>query len=139
MDGSHLFTFYDWDGFHGGFQNFEGLVDINGNKRNTYYAFRLASRGLLGCRPTYQSTANNGALLAITTKDTAGAIYLLVTNDGAGALTVDANLSALKTTGVGTQWEFSSAHLDTIVGTPSLVGGHVTFTIPGNGIVLLKF
>jgi len=139
VDGSHLFTFYDWDGFHGGFQNFEGLVDVNGNKRNTYYAFRIASRGLLGCRPTYQSTANNGGLLAITTKDTAGAIYLLVTNDGAGALTVDANLSALKTTGVGTQWEFSSAHLDTIVGTPSLAGGHVTFTIPGNGIVLLKF
>jgi len=139
VDGSHLFTFYDWDGFSGGFQNFEGLVDINGNKRNTYYGFRLASRGLTGCRPTFQSTASNSNLMAITTKDAANAVYLLVTNSSSGALTVDANLSALKMTGTGTQWEFSAAHLDTIVATPSLSAGHVVFTIPGNAAVLLKF
>src|SRR5918996_808849 len=54
IDGSHLFTFYDWDGFNGGFQNFEGLVDRNGVKRSSFYATRLGTRALQGCKTTYQ-------------------------------------------------------------------------------------
>jgi hypothetical protein len=50
-----------------------------------------------------------------------------------------ANLSALITSGTGTQWEFSSANNDAIVGSPTLSNGMVTFTIPANGTELLKF
>jgi hypothetical protein len=80
IDGSHLFTFYDWDGFSGGFQDFEGLVGPTGTKRLSFYALRMGIRGLGGCRPTYQSNASSGNLLAITTRDTLGYTYLLVTN-----------------------------------------------------------
>lgn len=139
IDGSHLFTFYDWDGFSGGFQNFEGLVDKDGNRLATYYAVRLANRALVGCRPTFQSTTSNSNLMAITTRDTSGNYYLLVTNASASAVyTVDANLSALATSGTGTRWEFSVANRDVVVGTPSLSGGHVTFDIPGSAAVLVK-
>jgi hypothetical protein len=140
IDGSHLFTFYDWDGFHGGFQNFEGLVDSTCAKRATFYAFRLASRGLLGCKPTYQSTASNSNLLAITTRDASGKVYLLVTNSASHtSYTVDANLSALLTSGSGTLYQFDATHLDVVNGNPILSNGHVTFTIPGTAAILISF
>lgn len=138
IDGSHLFTFYDWDGFNGAFQNFSGLVMRDGSRREGYYAFRLAIRALKGSRPTYQSTTNNASLMALTTKDATGT-FLLVTNGGTKALTVDADLSALITSGTGTMWQYSAGYMDVVVGNPTLSNGHVIFTIPGTAAVLLKF
>jgi hypothetical protein len=138
--GSHMFTFYDWDGFHGGFQNFEGLVDRDGNKRSSYYAMRLANRALVGCRPTYQATVSDTRLLAIATTDGSGAVYVLVTNsDVKRPVTVDLDLSALRTSGTGTQWQYDAQHPDVVVGEPSLTNGHITFTIPGTSAMLFKF
>jgi hypothetical protein len=140
VDGSHLFTFYDWDGFHGGFQNFQGLVAADGTKRTSYYAFRLAVRALQGGRPTYESRTSTDSLLALTTEDVAGSLYLLLANSAAEtSYTVDADLSALRTTGAGTMWLFDATHPDVIVATPALAEGHVTFDIPGTAAVLLKF
>jgi hypothetical protein len=140
VDGSHLFTFYDWDGFSGGFQNFQGLVGPTGARTASYYALRLAVRALNGCRPTYQSVTSTGNLLAITTTDTAGHVDLLVTNSAAKtSYTVDANLSALRSSGTGTQWQFDATHLDVVTGNPTLNAGHVTFTIPGTAAMLLRF
>jgi hypothetical protein len=140
VDGSHLFTFYDWDGFPGGFQNFQGLVAADGTKRMSYYAFRLAVRALQGERPTHESTTSTDNLLAITTEDAAGSLYLLVANSAARtSYAVDADLSALRTTGTGTMWQFDATHQDLIVATPALADGHVAFEIPGTAAVLLKF
>jgi hypothetical protein len=140
IDGSHLFTFYDWDGFTGAWQNFEGLVDINGARRNTFYGVRLANRALAGCRATYQSTTSNSNLMAITTQDASGNLYLLVTNSARKtSYTIDADLSALLSNGSGTMWEFSSANLDVVVGNPVLSNGHVLFDIPGSAAILIKF
>lgn len=138
--GSHLFTFYDWDGFSGGFQNFQGLVGPTGTKLASFYALRMGTRALNGCKATYQSTANNSNLLAITTKDAAGKVYLLVTNSAANtSYTVDANLSALLSSGTGTLYQFDSTHNDVVNGSPVLSNGHVTFTIPGTAAILIKF
>ncbi|HET6313399.1 MAG TPA: hypothetical protein VFH60_06150, partial [Chloroflexia bacterium] len=138
--GSHLFTFYDWDGFAGGFQNFQGLVGPTGTKLASFYALRMGTRALNGCKATYQSTANNSNLLAITTKDAAGSVYLLVTNSAANtSYTVDANLSALLSSGTGTLYQFDSTHNDVVNGSPVLSNGHVTFPIPGTSAILLKY
>ena len=140
VDGSHLFTFYDWDGFHGGFQNFQGLVAADGTRRMSYYAFRLAIRALQGGRPTHESTTSSGDLLAITTEDAAGGLYLLVANSAARTrYAVDADLSGLRMTGTGTMWQFDATHQDVIVANPALADGHVPFEIPGTAAVLLKF
>jgi len=64
---------------------------------------------------------------------------VIMCNTGARAVTADVNVSALKSIGTGTQWEYSSAKLDAIVANPVLNNGHVTVTIPGNGTTLLKF
>jgi len=138
--GSHVFTFYDWNGFSGGFQNFQGLVDINGNKRASYYALRMAVRALLGSRQTYATTTGTSNLTAITARDSAGSTYLLLTNTAASTTyPVDADLSAIVTSGTGTMWQVDATHNDVIVGSPALSGGHVSFSIPAQAGVLLKF
>jgi hypothetical protein len=72
--GSHLFTLYGWKGFSGGFQNFQGLIDGAGNRLSSYYALRMATRALNGCKPTYQSTSTQGNLTATRRKTPPGRI-----------------------------------------------------------------
>ena len=138
--GSHLFSLYDWSGFSGGFQNFQGLINGSGTRLSSYYALRIATRALVGCRPTYQSTSTQGNLTAITTKDASGAYYVLIANNaGNTSYTTTVDLSALKTTGAGTEWQYDATHNDVIVATPSLSAGKVTVTVPGTSAILLKF
>jgi hypothetical protein len=138
--GSHLFTFYDWNGFSGGFQNFQGLIAADGTKRASYYTLRMAIRALLGSRPSYSSTTSNSNLTAITTRDAVGSVYLLVTNTAANTTyPVDADLSALVTSGTGTMWQVDGTHNDVVVANPSLSNGHVGFSISGQAGALLKF
>ncbi|MDQ3006534.1 MAG: hypothetical protein M3R47_14270, partial [Chloroflexota bacterium] len=132
--GNHIFSMYDWNTWGSGFIAGPGA---NGTKLPGYYAVRIAVRGLGPCRPTYNAAHSVNGLLAIVTKDSAGAVYLLV-NGGSGALTAD--LSALKTSGTGTMWKFDATNNDVIVGSPVLSNGRVTFTAAGSGgTVLLKF
>ena len=115
------------------------MVDINGGKRASFYALRIGTRALNGCKTTYQSTASNSNLLAITTRNAGGQIFLLVTNSSKTSYTVDANLSALITSGTGTMWQYDATHLDVIVGNPVLNNGHVTFIIPGTSAILIRY
>jgi hypothetical protein len=136
IDGSHLFTFYDWAGF----ANFQGLVGPTGTKLASFYAFRMGIRALNGCKTTYQSTTSDSDLLAITTEDTAGRLYLLVTNSARRtSYSVTADLSALIMSGQGTMRQFDAMHDDVIVATPTLNNGQVTFTIPGTAAILITF
>lgn len=138
IDISHLFTFYEWDGFTGGFQNFTGLINNDG-KHLGYYGMRNVCRALQGGRAMFQSTCSNTNMMAMTTRDDAGNIYLIAINTGAGTLNVTANLSALISSGTGTMWLFDATHNDVVTGSPALSSGLVTFSIPGNASVVLKF
>jgi len=132
--GSQIFSLYDFD------TTPVGLISYNGEHRPAYYAMRIGIRALQGCRPTYQSTTSSSSLLAITTRDTAGNTYLLVTNqDNATWYGVDADLSSLMTSGSGKVWQFDAGHMDTVIGSSMLKNGHVTFTIPANSAILLEF
>jgi hypothetical protein len=115
-------------------------VDKNGLKRSSFYAMRIGTRALQGCKTTYQSVTSHSNLLAITTRDASGNIYLLVTDSAANtSYTVDANLSALITSGTGTMWQYDSTHPDVIVGSPVLNNGYVSFTIPGTSAILIRY
>src|SRR5258708_20853987 len=119
--GSHIFTLYDWDGFSGGFQNFQGLINGAGTRLSSYYALRIATRALNGCKPTYQSHSTQSNLTAITPKNAAGPYSLLIATNAANtSYTTTVNLSALKSTGTGTEWQYNATHNDGVVGTPSL-------------------
>jgi hypothetical protein len=135
-----MFAFYDWDGFSGGFQNFQGLVDAAGNRVSSFYALQMGTRALNGCKATFRATASNSNLLAIATRDAAGHVYLLALNLSANtSYTVDADLSQLLASGTGTEWQYDDTHNDVVVATPTLSAGHVSFTIPGTAAVLLEF
>ena len=137
--GSNIFALYDWDTQSQG--PLQGLVAGNGKRTVSYYAFRLGIRALQGCRPTYRSTTGNSNLMAITTKDEEGNIYLLVSNqDKINSYNVDADLSALL---IGPSraatWQFDAFHMDELVTNAALSNGHVTFTIPSEAALLFKF
>jgi len=132
--GSHFFSLYDFS------TKPLGLIDYNGKRRADYYAMRMGIRALQGCRPTYQSLTNNSHLLAITTKDAKGNIYLLITNqDNNNAYTVNADLSRLLTSGHGTIWQFDAAIWDAIAGHSVLENGKVQLKVPASGALLVKF
>lgn len=131
--GSHIFSLYDYD------KQFTGLIDYKGQHRPAYYAIRMGIRALQGCRPTYKSVVDRKSLHAITTVDKDHNLYLLITNeDSKNYYDVNANLSALRTSGEATMWEFGAAHMDTVAGQPTLTKGHIQFTLPSNGAVLIK-
>ncbi len=132
--GSDIFSLYDFD------TTPTGLIRYTGVPRTDYYALRMGIRALQGCRPTYQSMTNTNALLAITTKDTSGNLYLLMTNQNSKAnYSVTANLSSLLLNSTGTVWQFDTAHMDTVTGKQSVQNGQATFTIPASGALLIKF
>jgi hypothetical protein len=138
VTGAQIFSLYDWgSGYTSGI--IHGSYPAAEAYQPGYYAMRLTARGLCCGRNTYQTTSNISNLLSVVTKDSAGHYYLIACNSGSPGVTVTADLSALITTGTGTQWEFSSANNDVIVGSPSLSGGKVTFSIPSNATELLKF
>jgi hypothetical protein len=99
----------------------------------------MSTRALQGCRPTYQATEDNRYLVAIAAKDESGDLYFIVTSSSQNSIDVDVDLSAHLTSGTGTMYEFSSAYLDEVVGTPELANGHLNFTIPGHASILLEF
>jgi len=136
IDGSHLFTFYDWSGA----QPFQGLVSPTGTRLASFFAFRMGIRALNGCKITYQSTTSQQDLLAITTRDAGGALSLLVTNGARKTShTVKADLSALLMNGTGTMWQFDATHNDDVVGQVMLSNGSVTLTIPAMAAILIRF
>jgi hypothetical protein len=138
VTGAQIFSLYDWGSgytsglIHGSYPSAEVYEP-------GYYAMRLAARALVGGRPTYQVTSSVRNVISVVTKDSAGHYYLIACNSGSPGVTLTADLSALIASGTGTQWEFSSAHYDAVVGSPALVNGQVTFSIPANATELLKF
>ncbi len=138
VNGAELFSLYDWgSGYASGAVH--GSYPAAESYQPGYYAMRIAARALVGTRPTYQVTSSVRNLISLVSKDSSGHYYLLACNSGSPGVTMTADLSALITTGTGTQWEFSSANNDVIVGSPTLSNGKVTFSIPANGTELLKF
>ena len=140
VDSSHIFSFYNWNGFKGfSGGTFQGLVDVNGTRLTSFYAMQMGNMALNGAKPTYQTTVVPAHVMAITTRNTNGSINLLVTNNGTSALTLTANLSALKTTSTGTQYQYDATHNNVVVASPALVNGRVTFTIPKAAAMLFVF
>jgi hypothetical protein len=100
----------------------------------------MGIRALNSCKTTYQSMTSDRNVLAITTKDAAGMMHLLVTNSSSEtSYKVNADLSALITSGTGTMWQFDATRNDVIVGHPTLSNGHITFTIPDTAAILISF
>ena len=135
VHGSHIVNLYDAP-------NRAYLIAKDGTRRVTYYALRMGIRALQGGRTTYQSIASTPDLMAFTTRDRDGSVCLLVVNSSTTtAHRVDADLAGVvgDRHRTGTQWEFSAAYADDVVDRPVVRNGHVTFGVPAEAGVLLRF
>ncbi len=128
IEGATIFGMYDWG-------SFSGLLDASRDKSETYYAYRLAARGLIGAKDRlhYQVDSLNGQVMATTN---GSSIYLLLINAGA---TLSVNVSALDVwAGQAKVYEYSAAYKDEVVDTPTIWAGAFSFTAPAEGVSLVE-
>lgn len=146
VEGATVFNMYDWDTSPGG--NY-GLVDLQDDGAGGatrvysegYYAYRLLSRGLVGGKERLAHAAGGfmGGTRTRVTRDAAYVYVIVLRHNLAVTASIDVDLTALGT-GSGTVevWEYSAAHKDSLVTTPTMTGGHVSFSAPANGIALVQ-
>ncbi|MHC5033884.1 MAG: hypothetical protein ACYTFZ_02455 [Planctomycetota bacterium] len=134
VDGSHVFSLYDWG-------NMWGLVHGDGTRTPSYYAMRLACRALQGGRPTFETTCESEDLLAITTKDADGGVNLLMANSSPWtAYQVTADLSSLLSGGRGSVRQANAEVYDEVIGQVELTDdGACRVEVPAQSAVLLQF
>jgi hypothetical protein len=131
--GTHIFSMYNWGDSD---RWCRGLIDDDGTRRDGYYGFRLAARGVGGARTGYETTADSAKFIVATTVDDGGAIYVTMVNIGVGA-TVNVDVSALISSGTATHWEYSASNMDVVVGNPTVSNGLVTINVPSTSASLL--
>ncbi|NET38797.1 MAG: hypothetical protein F6K19_43590 [Cyanothece sp. SIO1E1] len=128
VDGSHIFSLYDW----GRTGEFEGLVNAKGDRRLSYYAFRMGIRALQGGRDVLLTTSSSPDLMAIATQDDQGKISLLIVNSNSVEHSVKASIPTLKTQRKATIWEFSETILDAIIAETHIKAGSISFQVPAH-------
>lgn len=131
LDISQIFCFYDWN------NTMTGLIDKDGNKTETYYAFRLMIRGLQGAKDTYATSTSDTNIEVISSK---GANYLniIAFNTTNFTYNIEADVSAHIGSGIANVWEYGETNKDVLVATPSISNGLFTFSVPASGIVLAQ-
>jgi hypothetical protein len=134
VEGVTLFGMYDWG-------SFSGLLDTSRNRSETYYAYRLMIRGLKGGKDRLEFVSSGlgaGARVTITTGG--GKVYVAILNSGAtplaGILVDLADLGVAD--GSVSVFEYSSAHKDALVATPSLAAGQFSVDAPARSILLAE-
>jgi hypothetical protein len=108
VDGSHLFSLYDW----GRKGDFKGLIDAEGDRRLSYYALRLGIRALQGGHPVLHSLVSNPNLTVIATQVDPDHLAVLMVNDLPQTIPADLDFSAFATAGQVKLWEFSRRTTD---------------------------
>ena len=132
--GSHLFSLYDWGQSNG----FEGLINAQGDRTLSYYAFRMAIRALQGGRDVLQITTSDPNLTALATQSDSSTIFLLLVNTEAGDRTIEANIPVLDPQAEVTSWEFSQTKLDTITQDTNVNGSLLSFQMAANSSRLIR-
>lgn len=124
--GSHIFSLYDW----GRKDGFVGLVSAEGDRRPSYYAFRMGIRALQGGRPVFLTTTSSTEVMAMTTQDEQQHVYVLLVNNSAEPQVVQAHVSSLVRQGTAMLWEFSEQVQDEVIDEKTVTDGTVTMEMP---------
>ncbi len=136
--GSHIFSLYDW-GRNG---DVEGLIEAEGDRRLSYYAFRMGIRALQGGKAFLASTSSSSEIATIATRDEYDQVYILMVNDQSTPHKVKLDVSqlgsAIDLASEATLWEFSESNFDQVVAYPPLDQGLVVLTIPAQSSLLIQ-
>jgi len=121
--GSDVFSMYTWGAA-------EGLVADNGAKSETYYAFKTFLLGTQGGKPQYAVDGNSNSSLSVLASSDASGFFLTFLNTGSSAVAVTADVSAHRSSGVGTVTEYSSANKAVVIGDAVVSSGKLNVTVP---------
>jgi hypothetical protein len=131
IQGVNIFAFYDWGGV-------SGLVQADGTKTETYYAYRLMTRGLVGGKERLDHTTSGlgAGTRTMATRD-AQYVYVVVLRDSVGMTgTLSVDMTAIGSgSGTVTVWEYSAANKGVVV---EMTDAAFSFTVPANGIALAQ-
>lgn len=129
VDGSHLFSLYDW----GRSGDFEGLIDAEGDRRLSYYAFRMGVRALQGGHTVLPAALSNENVMAIAAQ-TDQTLNLLIINSLPTAQTVRITFPTEGLQPAADVREFSASALDEVVEVVDLeihdMEAEVTISLP---------
>jgi hypothetical protein len=146
VEGVTVFNMYDWSTAVG--EDY-GLVDLQddgdgGADRvytESYYAYRLMTRGLVGGKERLDHTAGgfSGNTRTMVTRDGQYVYVLVLRNDVGETGMVSVDMTAI---GGGsstvTVWEYSAENRDIVVETPTMSAGQFSFAIPADGLSLAR-
>jgi hypothetical protein len=146
VEGVTVFNMYDWDTSAGGDY---GLVDLQGDGQGgalrayteSYYAYRLVTRGLVGGKERLEHAAAgfSDATRVMVTRDAENVYVIVLRNSVGTTATVAVDLRAIGSgSGEVTVWEYSTGHQDSGVMTPTMSSAQFNLTVPANGIVLAR-
>lgn len=133
--GSHLFSLYDW----GLGDGFEGLINDKGERRLSYYAFRMGIHALQGGRSVLNITGDPSDITSIATQDWDGTLSLLFVNDRPENQQISLDVSSILNRGSGTVSEFSAVAKDQVVVNLSVEDGLMMLELPGYTSHLIDF
>jgi hypothetical protein len=123
--GLNQFLMWDWGGF-------DGLVNADASKNESYYAFRLAARAMRGAKDRLVFSSSDAAKDLMVTAD-AGNYYVFLQDVGAA---VDLDLYSLGVdSGSAQVYEYSASARDALVATVPIVLGEFSVTAPAAGVL----
>lgn len=146
VEGVTIFNMTDWLTATG--QDY-GLVDLQDDSMGgvlripteSYYAYRLMTRGLVGGKDRLGHTASglSGDTRTMITRD-AQYVYVVALRNSVGTTgTVSVDMTAIGSgSGVVIVWEYSATNEDVVVETPMMTNAAFTFTVPADGIALAR-
>lgn len=132
--GSHLFSLYDW----GHDRDFEGLINAQGDRTLSYYAFRMAIRALQGGRNVLQIASSDPSLTVMATQQDPSTTFLLLVNPQRRDRNIEAYFPNLTSAAQVIAWEFSQSNLDTPIATLNLEEGSLSFGLPAKSSRLIR-
>ncbi len=125
--GTNQFVMWDWGPF-------DGLVNSDSSRNETYYVFRLCCRCMQGGKEILQTEYNGNERVMVTRDSSSLYVSGLGVND---SLFVDVSQIGVDSE-VGDYYIYDNAHKDSLVDTLLINGGKFAFFCPESALVCVK-
>ncbi|MDD2889905.1 MAG: T9SS type A sorting domain-containing protein [bacterium] len=125
--GTNQFLMWDWG-------ELDGLVNTDGSKNETYYAFRLCCRGMQGKKEILRNDYNSNGRVMVTRDSSAVYIIALEIKD---TLFVNAAQIGIGS-GTGEYYVYDKAYKDSLVNSIVINNGIFKFFCPDSALVCVK-
>jgi hypothetical protein len=113
------------------------LIDAAGDRRLSYYAFRLGMRALQGSKPVMMTALSDERVMAIVTNDDEATLQVLLVNSSEASVPVRLDLQRLMNQGYAVVREFSRAIHDEQIADYDFTDGQLALTVPAQTAGLL--